>query len=456
MRRLVDLSLRTLSRFTLGVFFRQVELLGANQLPSAGPTIYVGNHYNALIDPALALGWLPLGVRMLAKSTLWTQVPVGLFVRLAGAVPVYRHTDAGTDTSKNVEMFTRCWEILGAGGSIALFPEGLSHNEPRLQPLKTGAARIALGALGRHPEVALSIVPVGLIFEERERFRSRALIEIGRPIDPRRALTAAAENDQAAVRALTETIERQLEAVTLNYSSWQEADLVRRAATLYASELTGKAAGATLSSGLPYQRAFAEGYGDIKRQLPEETAQVRRQTEVYGRMLDLTGLTDRQVMADYPPILVARFLLRSTIELLILLPSGLLGTLLNWLPYKIPRWAVRFLPIGPDQHASYKLMISIFVFPAVWLLATAFVWRRWGYTLALPLLLVAPLSGYAALLLKERLERLLVESRAYLVQRGRGSLSTRLRERRADLLSSIRRLVDHYVAETDAPGPSQS
>lgn len=447
MRRALDLLLRGLIRLTLGIFHREIELVGEHRLPSRGPVIYVGNHYNSLIDPALVLGWMPLGIRMLAKSTLWSQFPAGLFVRLAAAVPVYRQVDHPSDTSKNVEMFSRCWEILGRGGSIALFPEGLSHDEPMLQPLKTGAARIALGTLTRHPEVALTIVPIGLIFEERERFRSRALIEVGHPLDPREFPAAGGERDQQAVRALTRHIQDVLASATLNYSTWQEAEFVRRAADLYVSDLPDIPAGSALSNSLPYQRAFAEGYAEIKQRYPEETARVRRQTEAYARLLDLTGLSDRQVSSEYQPQLVARFLTRSAFDLLLLLPVGFVGTLIHWLPYKVPQWAVRMLPIERDLHATFKVMISLLVFPLAWLGGAYLAYRQWGYSVALPFLLVVPLTGWAALLLKERLERLFGESRAYLMLKGSDSLSPRLRKRREALLDSIHRLVERYVAD---------
>ena len=58
--------------------------------------------------------------------------------------------------------------------------------------------------------------------------------------------------------------------------------------------------------------------------------------------------------------------------------------------------------------------------------------------------LLAPISGYAALLLKERFARLLRESRAYLVLRRKGSLADTLREQRAELLTRIERLVELY------------
>lgn len=57
-RTLLDLFFRALVRVALGVFYRRVEVVGLERLPPAGPRIYVGNHGNSLIDPALALGWI--------------------------------------------------------------------------------------------------------------------------------------------------------------------------------------------------------------------------------------------------------------------------------------------------------------------------------------------------------------------------------------------------------------
>src|SRR5918996_136549 len=68
------------------------------------------------------------------------------------------------------------------GGTIGICPEGVSHNEPRLKPLKTGAARIALGAASTGSQLDVKIVPVGLYYTEKTTFRSSALLRFGEPI----------------------------------------------------------------------------------------------------------------------------------------------------------------------------------------------------------------------------------------------------------------------------------
>lgn len=453
MRSFLDSVLRAFVRLVLGVFFRQVEVTGLDRVPAGTACIFVGNHGNSLIDPALALGWLPKGIRFLAKSTLWRHPLVGPFVRLAGAVPVYRQQDRGVDTTKNREMFARCWEILGTEGSIALFPEGLSHSEPRLQPLKTGAARIALGTLGRTPGLELSIIPFGLHFEARTRFRSAALIEIGAPVDARGYLTSEAEDDQEAVRQLTDTLQKALGRVTIDYDSWEEAHLIRRAATLYSRDEVVAASG--LAGKLSFQRAFAQAYGEIKNLYPNETQEVRGALREYDRRLRVAGLTDRQVAASYPRQLVVRFVLRHLLDLLILLPVGTLGALVNWLPYRIPAWVVGFLPLDDDLKATYKLMTSIVLFPIVWLGLCRLAFIHWGWPAALAVSVAAPLSGYVALLLKERLARFVTESRAYLILKSNVPSVRRLRQQREALLKGIRSLVNAYLSTGEqTPGVS--
>src|SRR5262249_50688951 len=132
-----------------------------------------------------------------------------------------------------------CRAFLATGGVVALFPEGTSHNEPHRLPLKTGAARIALDAVTSGAAPDLRIVPVGLIYEAKGRFRSRVLVEIGDPIDPGPEAAAQAADPVEAVRRLTQRIADGLEAVTLSHASWEEARLVARAAALV-SETEGE------------------------------------------------------------------------------------------------------------------------------------------------------------------------------------------------------------------------
>ncbi len=152
-RRIITVILR----FALRIFFRRVEVAGLERVPRRGATIFVLNHQNGLVDPAFLLCYAPRPVSFLAKSTLFKTPMLGFLVRALDAIPVYRKQDAGEDTSKNRETFTRAHTLLKSGGTIGVCPEGVSHNESSLRPLKSGTARIALGAASTGDALDLKI-----------------------------------------------------------------------------------------------------------------------------------------------------------------------------------------------------------------------------------------------------------------------------------------------------------
>src|SRR5882672_10591351 len=164
-------------RLALRVYYRRIEVAGLEHVPRKSPVIFVLNHPNALVDPAFLLCLAPRRVSFLAKSPLFRMPILGYFVRALDCLPVYRQQDEGEDVSRNREMFVAARELLARGGTIGICPEGVSHDEPRLRPIKTGAARIALGAVStveatsaaldqRAPVrcVDLKIVPAGLYY----------------------------------------------------------------------------------------------------------------------------------------------------------------------------------------------------------------------------------------------------------------------------------------------------
>jgi 1-acyl-sn-glycerol-3-phosphate acyltransferase len=201
----------------LRVFFREIRIVGSERIPRGVPLVIVGNHVNSLVDPMLLIGFLGVAPRLLAKSTLWRHPVVAPFLFLAGAIPVYRPNEA--DPAHNLAIFSRCATIVAAGGSVALFPEGTSHNETTLQPLKTGAARIAIAAAQAGAAPGPLILPVGLLYEAKETFRSRVVIDVGHAIAP--DLDPRPRQERGAlVRALTSRIAAGLAPCVVSYAEW--------------------------------------------------------------------------------------------------------------------------------------------------------------------------------------------------------------------------------------------
>src|ERR671926_788498 len=184
----------------LRLFFRRIETSRAHLVPESGPLVFVLNHPNGLIDPALVFAALPRRISFLAKSTLFGLPVIGWLLRTVEALPLYRRADAGEDVSRNLRTFEECRRLLARGRCVALFPEGFSHNAPKLMPVKTGAARIALGASVE----GLKVVPVGLYYTSKTSFRGEALLRFGEPLDvPEVEPDERGEPPREAVRELS-------------------------------------------------------------------------------------------------------------------------------------------------------------------------------------------------------------------------------------------------------------
>lgn len=447
MRSSFDFLFRAFLRLVLRIFFRGVEVVGEERLPLGRPMVLVANHLNGLIDAVILLGALPVYPRTLGKSTLWKIPFVRPFLALAGSIPVYRHQDK-VDTAQNEETFRLCRELLAGGGALALFPEGKSHSEPALQPLKTGIARIVLGAESGHPGLGTRIVPAGITFDAKETFRSRVLIQIGEPLDPAPELAQVGidgpngPNGPDAVRALTARVSDALEKVTLNYASWEDSHLVARAAELWGREAVELPGRRNLAESFPIQRAVIEGSEELRRHFPDRVAAVAEAVRAYDRLLHAFRLRDDQVAAAYPVSPVVRFVLAALLRLLFHLPLAVAGTILNWVPYRlIGVLATRVAGDSTDQTATNKLFGAVLLFPLTWTAAALLAARWTGSWWAVPaVLLAAPLAGYAALLFDEQRETFWREARAYLLLRTRKQSAAALRARRGEVLRQMSEL----------------
>lgn len=431
-----------LARLLLRVFFRRVEVAGLERLPARGPAILVANHHNSLIDPALVLGFLPLRPRFLAKSTLWKVPGIRQLLELAAVIPVVRRQDVGEgeDPAKNAETFARCHEALAAGDVIALFPEGISHDAPRLAPLKTGAARIALEAEARFGPLRVPVVPVGLTFDAKGRFRSRALVRVGEPIPAEAWVDLHRRDPRRAVRELTEAIRRGLEAVTLNYESPAEARGIERVGEILSAEDLELPARMALEEAFTLRQGALAQARRLRESHPEALRAVARRLARYEARLAHLGVEDAHVAARYPRDAVGLYVLGTASLLLFWLPLAAVGTVLSWLPYRLCGLLAKRVR-SEDLPATFKLFGGFFLFPLVWTIEAlaAGLWLGWGAALAL-LLVVAPGTAWIAMRFHERHEQLWNEAEAWLRLRLRGATARRLRAERDALRAEVERL----------------
>ncbi len=414
-----------LLRFALRVFFRRVEVAGLERVPVRGAAIFVLNHPNGLVDPVFLLCHAPRRVSFLAKSPLFHMPVIGFFVRQMEAIPVYRQQDEGADTTRNHEMFEHARALLKRGGTIAICPEGVSHSEPSLRPLKTGAARIALGAASTGsgvdndaPLLDVKIVPVGLYYTAKASFRSSALLYFGEPIrvEPV-ALGANGEPPREAVQALSDKIAHALNAQTLNADHHEALNVVARAERIFTSAEDELEDGRTLERELLRRRRFVEAYHFHRersaRRLEALEARIRR----YEEELRQVGIEDPR---DHTTAFVSQYarawsLLRAGLVILLLFPLALAGLVIHYPAYRLAGFlAIKLSKDYEDVLSTFKIIAAMLFFPLSWIALAAAAYFVMGWWAVVASLICAPLAGYVALRFTEEFDRFIAGTRAAL------------------------------------------
>ncbi|MEP1201610.1 lysophospholipid acyltransferase family protein [Tateyamaria sp.] len=456
-RPFMDSLLRGLGRLVLQAYYRQIEVTGSNHLPESGPVIVVANHFNSLVDGVFITSFLPRMPRFLAASTIWDFTPIRPLLNAAGVVPLFRAQDGRKVKGSMPATFTKAAELLRSGGVLAVFPEGKSHNEPSLLPLKSGTARIALEADSDTDLLSVQIVPVALTFEAKNRFRSRTLVEIGSPIAARRDQIEAYRSQDPAVRAaavkqLTSQISECLQALAPRHETWEEARLIGRAAEIIGQPDPIDAQHNDWATLNTTRRDLSRGYAIVRETHPEQTAALRQDLAEYDNLLRATALRDGQV-ANTPSAGAGPFIFKTLVRFLLGLPIVCIGLLLNWPPYRtllaLSHWR------DLDKRSTWSIFAGFFLFPIFWTIAaivSGYVGSTiWGaaafWIIAGTVLIAGPVSGKAMLGYLDLYSETVAEARARTRLHGANSLGDSLTEKRQIILEKLRALVEAHRSD---------
>jgi 1-acyl-sn-glycerol-3-phosphate acyltransferase len=453
-------AVRRLARFWIWFFFKAVGVRHPERVPARGPVLLCINHPNNLIDSLLVGAVLARKVHYLASATLFRQPLLARFLRRCGAIPVYRRQDDPGQMDKNVEMFAAVLTALREGRLVAIYPEGTTHAEARVQRIKTGAARIALGYEAERQARGgdeLAVVPVGLSFEARKSFRSRVLVAFGPPV-PLGPHVAAYRDDAAkAVDGLTTRIQWAMEAQVVHAERIDEARLVRAVEELFGSELVKQLQAERglrprEIDPLRLARAIDEAVAHFRARDPERVERIWQRIQAYRAMLATYHIRDQAVQARLARPPAARRLRASGMATLAL-PLFAYGAAVNGLPYLVPRWLARRLARKETDYATIRLLASMVAFPVFWAIETWVVWRLAGAGWALAFAVSLPVSGLIAYHYWAGLARLRSRLRfAALTTSHRQAASRLLTERQAIIEELEQARADYVKATTGTLG----
>lgn len=164
------------------VYFKKWQINNVSAVPATGPVIFVPNHQNAFIDAILVICSTPRNPWSIARASVFKEGFITFLLTAVQIKPVFRTRDGFGGLRNNNAIFDEWTKMLARGQDIMIFAEG-NHNEPYAAgSLQKGFARMTLQFQQQHPSTPLTIVPVGLHYDDHHSFRSRVLLNFGDPI----------------------------------------------------------------------------------------------------------------------------------------------------------------------------------------------------------------------------------------------------------------------------------
>ena len=169
---------------TVRGYFRSIHIEGFENIPISDPVVFVANHNSAFMDPILLAVHIKRPLYFLARGESFKSKIISTFFKYLNMIPIYRPETSPDLVYKNKQVFRKCFEHLAEGKTILIFPEGVSKTERNLQKLKTGTARIVLGAEDKNRfKLNIKIVPIGINYSDPHHFRSQVFINFGKALD---------------------------------------------------------------------------------------------------------------------------------------------------------------------------------------------------------------------------------------------------------------------------------
>ena len=279
------------------------------------------------------------------------------------------------------DLYNSVFEKLSSNRCIGIFPEGGSHDRAEMLPLKAGVSIMALGYSSLFPESSLKIVPCGLNYFNAHKFRSRAVVEFGDPLDVPLDLIAdfklGGEKKRIAIEKHLKTVEEALKTVTVNVPDFETLQVVQTARRLYRPEETLKKP----EMQVELNRRFVKGY--LKFRNDPKIAQLSQSIIDYNNLLLAFGIKDHQVKNARIDTIYS--MLRLLFHLSVLIVFGLISlpgfiinspalyliSMISKIKAKAAKKASSVKIHGNDVISTWKLLVALVLLPLMYVFYAA-------------------------------------------------------------------------------------
>jgi 1-acyl-sn-glycerol-3-phosphate acyltransferase len=443
-------AIKFIMRIALRVFYKKFQIKNKERIPKTGPMLIVSNHPNTFMDPLIVGSSVRPQVYFLAMGSLFVSKFVNWILNQLHMIPIQRKNDTNKNKVDNKEIFQKCFDFLEKKGVVLIFPEGVSIKARRLQPIKTGAARIALGAEAENDfKLGMKIMVVGLNYSNHEKFRSDVLVNIGEPIIVKDFEEQYKQNPDHAIHALTRLIKERIGNEVIITANDEQDTLAQQIEMIYKPQLFADIPEENVREEEQFliSKAIVEAVQYFEEKDPARVEKFKPQIAKYLRDLERLNLNDEVFNKKQQGNLLSSSI-KSALYFLLGFPFFVYGLLNSYIPYIIPSWiAARIVKwTDTDEYTAPVMMTSgVLTFGGFYTLQT---WLVYTYLqniwIALAYLLSLPVTGFFALAYARMRRNSLDRWRLLTLFYKRTDLVSKIVAERAALISELESAKEEY------------
>jgi len=433
-----DRIIKRIAAWANALLFRRFEVRHEPGLTESGPQLANGSHFGGFSDALVLVHAMDRVPRFVGRDVIWKNPVARVVMNWVGAIPVHKPDDGGP--SSNDQMFRSAYEALGAGELVTIFPEGITVDDPSIANIKTGSARIALGARANGVE-GLRLISAGIHYENKAALRSDVFIDVGWEIDLDSEIgnyvrdgEAEDASNREAVRALTDDMEARLRRAAPDFEDWATAHSL------------SEAAGVALRD--PEARDADVGHADRERLArllddasDEDQARVESAMSTYQDDLDAMGFDDSMFVAGLEgPQQFTWYVFRTLLIGFLLLPFALVGAVVNWFPMLVV-WLIGRMKVADAMMATIKPMGGLLIFLLTWGGWCMWGWSRNGLEGFAAIALLLPVYLFALIAWTERLVLAAKAVRGFTKSRSLKDVYGQIADHRRDVVEAVAQAV---------------
>jgi len=346
---------------TTKAYFRSIYVKGKEYIPQKSkPVIFVANHPSSFMDPILLAVLLNRSMYFLTRGDVFKKKYIGSFFNKLHMIPVYKPDLSPDQVYKNEMIFEKCYEHLTQNKTLIIFPEGLSKTERKLRHIKTGTARIALGAEEiNNFNLELSIVPIGLNYSNPHYFKSDVFINIGYPINVKDYKEIFQKNKKEGVLQLTQRIKEELEKRIVIIDDEKHEKIIQQIEILYHSKLKNESKlGEKITQDFYLSQHIVKAVEYYSKNKPEVLEDFKQKILHYLKHLKRLRIRDTQIKSSSITLNYIWFFLLFTVGF----PFFLCGLITNIIPFKLAQYFSSKIIIRDDFIGSIKTAVGMFAF----------------------------------------------------------------------------------------------